>query len=47
MKLNWYLFGGYTVIWTVLFLFLVFLNSKQKRLQERLSRLAQRLGGSE
>ena len=37
--MNMYLFGGYTVVWTVLFFFLFFLVRKQKALSDRLGSL--------
>lgn len=38
--MNWYLFGGYTAIWTVLFIFLAYLNKKQRRLADDLQSLS-------
>ena len=39
--MNWYLFGGYTVIWTVLFVLLVYLNKKQRRLADDIRLLSE------
>ena len=39
--MNWYLFGGYTVVWTVLFIFLFFLIRKQRRLAEDIRLLSE------
>lgn len=39
--MNWYLFGGYTAIWTVLFIFLAYLNHKQRRLADDLRTLSE------
>lgn len=38
--MNWYLFGGYTAIWTVLFILLVFLNKKQRLLADEIQMLS-------
>lgn len=41
-NMNWYLFGGYTAIWTVLFVLLVFLNKKQRLLADEIQMLSGR-----
>ncbi len=40
--MNWYLFGGYTAIWTVLFILLVYLNTKQRRLADDIRLLSEK-----
>ena len=35
-----YLFAAYTVIWTLLFVFLVFMHRRQREVQTRLESLA-------
>lgn len=41
MSVNWFLFSAYVVIFAIIFFFLVFLNSKQKKLGEELRTLAE------
>ncbi|MDA2933879.1 CcmD family protein [Acidobacteria bacterium AH-259-D05] len=38
-----YLFAGYLVIWTILFLYLVYLARTQKQVSAKLEALSQRL----
>lgn len=42
--MNGYLFAGYLVIWTILFLYLVYLTRQQKRVNKELKSLYERLG---
>ncbi len=37
-----YLFAAYTVIWTLLFVFLLFIYKRQREVQTRLENLARR-----
>ena len=37
--MNTYLFAGYTVIWTILFFYLIYLYRSQKQTSERLQKL--------
>ncbi len=37
-----YLFAAYTVIWTLLFVFLLFIHKRQREVQARLENLARR-----
>ncbi|MGH9340162.1 MAG: CcmD family protein [Acidobacteriota bacterium] len=37
--MNAYLFAGYVVIWTILFVFLLYLNRRQRSLGEQLKSL--------
>jgi CcmD family protein len=41
--MNGYLFAGYTVIWTILVLYLLYLNKKQRQMSEKLRSLSQAL----
>ncbi|MBI4446247.1 MAG: CcmD family protein [Acidobacteria bacterium] len=38
--MNTYLFAGYVVVWTVLFLYLLFLNKRQRQIGEDLKSLS-------
>ena len=38
-----YLFAAYTVIWTLLFVFLVFMHRRQQQVQAQLESLARQL----
>jgi CcmD family protein len=42
-RMNGYLFAGYTVIWTILVLYLLYLNKKQRQMSEKLKTLSQAL----
>ncbi|HSR52911.1 MAG TPA: CcmD family protein [Acidobacteriota bacterium] len=39
MSINWYLFGGYASVWTILFLLLLYILRKQRQLTEEIRRL--------
>lgn len=39
--MNPYLFAGYAVVWTILFLYLLYLNKKQRELGEELKSLSE------
>lgn len=41
MTVNGYLFAGYAVLWTAIFLYLVFLHRRQQRLNRELKSLAE------
>ncbi|HXK59727.1 MAG TPA: CcmD family protein [Acidobacteriota bacterium] len=41
--MNSYLFAGYAVIWTVLLMYLLYLNKKQRQLSKRLKSLSETL----
>lgn len=41
MTINWYLFSAYVVVWTLLFIYLVFLHSKQKQVAQELQQIAE------
>jgi CcmD family protein len=41
--MNRYLFAGYTVIWTLLLLYLLYLNKKQRNLARKLESLSESL----
>ncbi|HON01183.1 MAG TPA: CcmD family protein [Acidobacteriota bacterium] len=43
MTWNWYLFAGYTVIWVLIALYLLYLHREQRRTTERLEAVEQRL----
>ncbi len=43
MNVNSYLFAGYAVIWTVLFFYLLYLNKKQRQLNDQLKSLSEGL----
>jgi CcmD family protein len=45
--MNAYLFAGYAVIWTILFFYLLYLNKKQREMNEKLRSLAEDLRGKE
>lgn len=40
MTFNGYLFAAYLVIWTLIFIYLLFLHRKQKKIGEELKRLS-------
>ena len=41
--MNGYLFAGYAVVWTILVLYLLYLNKKQRQMSEKLRSLSQAL----
>lgn len=41
--MNPYLFAGYAVVWTVLFLYLLYLNKKQREIGNELRSLSETL----
>lgn len=41
--MNAYLFAGYVLVWTILFLYLLYLNKKQRRIGEELKSLSESL----
>jgi CcmD family protein len=41
--MNEYLFAGYTVIWTVLLLYFLYLNKKQRQISHKLRDLSETL----
>jgi len=41
---NWYLFAGYAVFWTLIFAYVVYLHRKQSELTKELERLRDSLG---
>ncbi|RPJ83256.1 MAG: CcmD family protein [Acidobacteria bacterium] len=41
--MNGYLFAGYTVIWTILLFYLLYLNKKQRETGEKLKALSEAL----
>jgi len=40
---NWYLFLGYAILWTLIFAYIVFLHKRQRDLQRDLEALASEL----
>lgn len=44
--MNLYLFAGYLVIWTILFLYIVFLQRRQQRLHRELEALSRQISQS-
>jgi CcmD family protein len=44
--MNLYLFAGYLVIWTILFLYIVFLERRQQRLHRELEALSREVSRS-
>jgi CcmD family protein len=45
--MNAYLFAGYAVIWTILFFYLLYLNKRQREMNEKLRGLSENLRGKE
>jgi CcmD family protein len=45
--MNAYLFAGYAVIWTILFFYLLYLNKRQREMNEKLRSLSENLRGKE
>ena len=41
--MNWYLFSGYAVLWTLIFFYIVYLHRKQKELARELEELSEAL----
>jgi CcmD family protein len=41
--LNWYLFFGYAIFWTLVFIYLVYLNGRQRELNRELEELRESL----
>ncbi len=41
--MNGYLFAGYTVIWTILLVYLLYLNKKQRQISKRLRAVSEAL----
>jgi CcmD family protein len=41
--MNGYLFAGYTVIWTILLVYLLYLNKKQRQISKRLRSVSEAL----
>ena len=41
--MNGYLFAGYTVIWTILLVYLLYLNKKQRQISKKLQSLSEAL----
>ena len=41
--MNGYLFAGYTVIWTILLFYLLYLNKKQRETAEKLKAVSEAL----
>lgn len=41
--MNGYLFAGYTVIWTILLVYLLYLNKKQRQISKKLRSLSEAL----
>lgn len=41
--MNAYLFAGYAVVWTILFLYLLYLNKKQREIGQDLKSLSESL----
>ena len=41
--MNGYLFAGYTVIWSILLVYLLYLNKKQRQISKKLQSLSEAL----